>query len=361
MIRVLVVDDSAFMRAALTRILDQDPELEVVGTARDGVEALTKVESLQPHVITLDVEMPRMNGLEFLARLMKERPMPVVMLSSLTQEGADTTIEALTLGAVDFVPKPDRTISIHQVAPDLITKIKRAVTAKVSPGPRRRPLRRDGHRSRPRIVATREDWDRVLVIGSSTGGPRALREVFSGLPGDLPAPVLVVQHMPQGFTRSLAEHLNECSELEVREASAGDRLERGVALLAPGGYHMTVRRSGVIRLDQGPTVNGVRPAVDVTLLSAVAAFGARVVAAILTGMGRDGTDGARALKQAGGYVLAEHESTCVVYGMPKSIITEGLADEVAVIEEMAQAIVRYLEKPIRERKDDRARLSARVS
>ena len=362
-IRVLVVDDSAFMRVTLTRLLKQDPDLEVVGTARDGLDALEKVEALHPDVITLDVEMPRMNGLEFLARLMEERPTAVIMLSSLTQEGAETTVEALTLGAVDFIPKAGRMTSIHQVAEELIAKVKRAAGAKVKPPrARRRPFVRERPAPRPK-PAPSKDWDRVLLIGSSTGGPRALREVLSGLPGDLPAAVLIVQHMPPGFTRSLASSLDQCTELHVREAKAGDRLERGVVLVAPGGYHMVVRRNGIIRLDQGPTVNGVRPAVDVTMMGVAALFGDRTVAAILTGMGHDGTDGARALKRAGGYVLAEHESTCVVYGMPRSVVENGLADEVVPLDRMAEAIVHYLKK-LEERKGkghDRTRVSDDLS
>lgn len=343
--RVLVVDDSAFMRVTLTRLLSEDPELQVVGTARDGIDALEKVEALRPDVITLDVEMPRMDGLEFLRQLMMTRPTPVVMLSSLTQEGADTTVEALALGAVDFASKPQRLTTIHQISDDLVAKVKRAARARVvqTTSPRRPAIAEPGPTAISSARAgSRGAWQNLLVIGSSTGGPRALRQVLSGLPADLPTPVLVVQHMPPGFTRSLAANLDQCTPLRVREAAAGDVLERGVALVAPGGYHMTPTREGVIRLDQGPTVNGVRPSVDVTLLGTVAVYGGHVLAVVLTGMGRDGLDGAMALKRAGGIVLAEHESTCVVYGMPRSIVEAGLADEVAPIDQMADAILRHL-------------------
>lgn len=345
-VRVLVVDDSAFMRVMIRKLLSQDPALEVVGVARDGEEALAQVEALHPDVITLDVEMPRMSGLEFLSRLMAWRPTPVVMLSSLTQAGAEITVEALGLGAVDFVPKPGQVVAIHQVADELVAKVKRASKAKVTPiltSPELGRARPSSDPARFAQTTTRAiSWDRVLVIGASTGGPRALRHVLSALPGDLPAAVLIVQHMPPGFTRSLAHHLDQCAALQVREATAGDRLARGVALVAPGGYHMIPDRDGSIRLDQGPAVNGVRPSVDVTLLGTAAVHGDRAVAVVLTGMGHDGTDGARALKRAGGVVLAEHESTCVVYGMPRSVIEAGLADEVVPLDQMAEAIVRHL-------------------
>ncbi|MCS7220756.1 MAG: chemotaxis response regulator protein-glutamate methylesterase [Anaerolineae bacterium] len=345
-VRVLVVDDSAFMRVMISRLLGQDPALEVVGVARDGEEALAQVKALCPDVITLDVEMPKMGGLEFLSRLMAYRPTPVVMLSSLTQAGAEITVEALGLGAVDFVPKPSQATAIHQVANELVTKVKRASKAKVTPlPPSREPERLRSPLDSARfaqVTAEVASWDRVLIIGASTGGPRALRHVLKALPGDLPAAVLIVQHMPPGFTRSLAQHLDQCAALQVREAVAGDRLERGVALVAPGGYHMIPDRDGGIRLDQGPAVNGVRPSVDVTLLGAAAVHGGRAIAVVLTGMGHDGTDGARALKRAGGIVLAEHESTCVVYGMPRSVIEAGLADEVVPLDQMAEAIIRHL-------------------
>ncbi len=344
-IRVLVVDDSAFMRVTLTRLLSQDPALAVVGTARDGENALAQVEALRPHVITLDVEMPGMGGLEFLSRLMTWRPTPVVMLSSLTREGADATVEALTLGAVDFLPKPGRAASIHQVAGELIAKIKRAAVAQVKPTlDHCQPclVSRPAPPVKPSPVATD---GRVLVIGASTGGPRALRQVLSGLPGDLPAAIMVVQHMPPGFTRSLAVNLDRCTALQVREAAAGDKLEHGVVLVAPGGYHMIPDRDGTIHLDQGPTVNGVRPSVDVTLLGTAAVYGSRAIAVVLTGMGHDGAEGARSLKRVGGSVLAEHESSCVVYGMPRSVIMAGLADEVVPLDSMADAIIQHLYKP----------------
>ncbi|GAB4558662.1 MAG: chemotaxis response regulator protein-glutamate methylesterase [Anaerolineae bacterium] len=348
MIRVLIVDDSAFMRVALTRMLGQDPEIQVVGTARDGVEALEQIEALRPDVLTLDVEMPRMNGLELLSHLMQTRPLPVIMLSSLTQEGAEVTIQALTLGAVDFVPKPDRLLSVNQVAQEVIDKVKRAATARVSPmrqagGPSgTHALLRPGAPRKPALDGVDDGWEKLVVIGSSTGGPRALRRVLSELPGDLPAAFLIVQHMPVGFTRSLAATLDQNSSLLVREARVGDVLERGVALVAPGGYHLIPDRRGRVQLDRGPTVNGVRPAVDVTLISAAGVYGPRMVVAILTGMGHDGTDGARAVKSAGGIVVAEHESSCVVYGMPRSVIEAGLADRVVPLDEMAGALVELI-------------------
>jgi two-component system chemotaxis response regulator CheB len=345
-IRVMVVDDSAFMRYTVTRHLDGDPDITVVGSARDGLEALAKIPALRPDVVTLDVEMPRLDGLATLKRIMAECPTPVVMLSSLTQHGARTTVQALMRGAVDFVAKPAVSGDTEAVMAELIGKVKLA--ARVGLGARgdsrERPL------SPPPVVepVVAEAsmvldkpgprpfhlGDPVLVIGASTGGPRALQRVLSDLPGDLPAAVVVVQHMPAGFTRSLAQRLNETCAISVQEAAPGDRLACGLALLAPGDYHLRFEGRHQVVLDQGPRRHHVRPAVDITMESAATQHGAHVVGAVLTGMGSDGTAGCRAIKEAGGRVAAEDESTSVVFGMPRSVIEAGLADHVVPLDEM---------------------------
>ncbi|HEX2979678.1 MAG TPA: chemotaxis response regulator protein-glutamate methylesterase [Anaerolineaceae bacterium] len=341
-IRVLVVDDSAFMRFSIAKHLNQIPMIQVVGTARDGQEALEVIPNLQPDVITLDVEMPRMDGLSTLREIMADSPRPVIMLSSLTGEGTLETVQALTLGAVDFIAKPDNKANISAVLDEVAGKIVRAARAKVWKTSRKEvaPLAESkiGNKATRALTA----GDRVLVIGSSTGGPRALNTVVPELPANLQAAVLIVQHMPVGFTRSLAERLDNLSALKVKEAQPGDRLEVGKALLAPGGFHMTVDASGQIALNQNQPVHGVRPAVDVTLTSVVQRYGKSTLAVILTGMGNDGTNGCALVHSCGGYVIAEAESTSVVWGMPRSVIEAGVADTVAPLPEVSAAIQRAL-------------------
>ena len=380
-IRVLVVDDSVLMRQAVRRLLSADPGLEVVDVARDGLEALAKIEKLKPDVLTMDVEMPHMDGLSALKMLMERFPVPVVMLSSLTAAGAEATVKALALGAVDFMQKPSANVSggLTALGAELVVKVKRASQARV-----RRPLTfgqpRDDASARPAAdgaapargglsglstppasrllgkpatpiagpgktdpasLAPGREPDRLLVIGSSTGGPRALAEVVSGLPADLPCAVLIVQHLPAGFTKSLADRLDQNCPLAVSEAKDGDVLSVGRVLVAPGDFHLKVTGRRV-QLDMGARRHGVRPSVDTTLETAVQSFGGAILTTILTGMGEDGTEGARAVKAAGGLVLAEDESTCVVYGMPRSIVEHGLADAVIPLDQMAEAIGRHL-------------------
>lgn len=353
-IRVLVVDDSAFMRRVISEAIAAEPDMEVAGQATNGLDALVKVEQLQPDVVTLDVEMPEMDGLTALRHLMARYPRPVVMLSSLTQAGAVTTIRALTIGAVDFVGKPSGSISLdfHRVREELVAKVRVAATARVSgPGPQTRrtptpsaPAVPAAPRpvaspaiARPRLSGGAQ-FDRLVVIGSSTGGPRALGTVVPGLPDDGHTAYIIVQHMPAGFTRSLAERLDGSSPLHIREAAAGDVLTAGTALVAPGDYHLRLSPAGVVELDQGPRIHGVRPSVDVSLFSIARHFGDRTVAAILTGMGSDGAAGAASVREAGGYVLAEDESTCVVWGMPRAVVEHGGADRVVPLDGMASAI-----------------------
>jgi two-component system, chemotaxis family, protein-glutamate methylesterase/glutaminase len=353
-IRVLVVDDSAFMRRVISDALSAEPDMELVGTAINGLDALIKVEQLQPDVVTLDVEMPEMDGLTALRHLMARYPRPVVMLSSLTQAGAVTTIRALTIGAVDFIGKPSGAISLdfHRVREELVQKIRLAARAKVrGPGvggrgsaaataaPSLQPLVLS---TSPRPPTPNTPFDRLVVIGSSTGGPRALGTLVPALPNDGRTAYLIVQHMPAGFTRSLAERLDSVSALTVREAEVGDHLAAGTALVAPGDFHLRVTSRGTVQLDQEPKVHGVRPSVDVTLYSVAPHFGSRTVAAILTGMGSDGAAGAAAIRAAGGLVLAEDESTCVVWGMPRAVVERGGADRVVPLDEMGQTIAQCL-------------------
>jgi two-component system chemotaxis response regulator CheB len=344
-VRVLVVDDSAFLRHTLTKHLETDPGIAAVGRAHDGVEALDQIATLRPDVVTLDVEMPRLDGLAALKRIMAECPTPVVMLSAYTQRGARATIQALMRGAVDFVPKPASKADLDGTIDELIAKVKVAAEVHTRPilsrpasvpVPARLPARPAKRRALHR-------GDAMIVIGASTGGPRALEQVLSGLPADLPATLAVVQHMPFQFTRALAERLNESTPIAVHEASEGDRLNRGVALLAPGGSHLCFDGASRVTLDKGPRRNGLRPAADVTMESASARFGASVIGVVLTGMGVDGTAGAEYIKAVGGKVIAEHESTSVVYGMPRSVVEAGLADRVVPLPEVAATLLEMIE------------------
>lgn len=336
-VRVLVVDDSAFMRHVISQGLAASPLIEVVGAARDGLEALELLARLKPDVITLDVEMPRLNGLATLREIMARSPLPVIMLSSLTKEGAAETIQALATGAVDFVAKPDQKTRIGEVLAEVTAKVLRAAKARalppispvILPEPREKPAKK----TRPRLR-----HEPVVLIGASTGGPRALHSVVPLLQAGLPAAFVIVQHMPPGFTQSLAHRLESLSSIEVREAAPGDSLEAGRALLAKGGSHLTFDELGRASLNQAPAVHGVRPAIDVTLASLVEVAGRRTIAVILTGMGSDGTNGAALVRAAGGVVIAEAQSSCVVWGMPRSVEEAGLASQVAPLEEISSAI-----------------------
>ncbi len=343
-IRVLVVDDSATVRALLSRRLNADPAVEVVGTASDGLEALERIAELRPDVVTLDIEMPRLDGLGTLKRIMQLFPMPVVMVSSQTRDGADATLQALELGAVDFIEKASfRELGAPDAMADAVSqKVRNAATARLVASPTAEP---PPLRPVPTVEAGRRWLGKTVLIGSSTGGPPALRRLLERLPADIDVPILLVQHMPPGFTRSLADRLDKLCSLRVEEASEGARLEPGKALLAPGGRHMKLRRSGTISLSDGPPECGVRPSVNVTMESLVAVAGDQVVAAVLTGMGNDGTRGAGLIKQAGGHVIAEAESSCVVYGMPRAVVDAGFADELLPLDKIADAIVRQCVVP----------------
>ena len=343
-IRVLIVDDSAFARFSISKQISGDSEIEIVDTAHDGVDALDKIKKLKPDVVTLDVEMPRMDGLTALGHIMSDYPTPVVMLSSLTGEGTETTLRALDMGAVDFFLKPSPTAPAgidDGVVGDLVEKIRAA--SRISISQLRAMARSKRTVSATKLASPKRralSQRRVVIIGCSTGGPRALNELLPMIPGDLPAAILVVQHMPMGFTKSLAARLNEVAEFEVREADVGDVISPGLALFAPGGYHMLVDPSGHISLNRGPQECGLRPAVNTTMESAAQSYGRFTLGVVLTGMGNDGTRGAAQIRGAGGEVIVEDESTCVIYGMPKSVIEAGFADKVLPLSEIAGEIAK---------------------
>jgi two-component system chemotaxis response regulator CheB len=344
-IRVLVVDDSAFMRFTITKHLGEHPEILVIGSARDGNEALEMIPKMNPDVVTMDVEMPHLDGLSTLREVMSRFPRPVVMFSSLTAEGTSETVQALTIGAVDFIAKPSNKANIQAVMDEAAAKIIKAASSKVFSLPKTaRPLELT---ARPAVKTAKSvrpltPSDKVLIIGSSTGGPRALNAVVPELPANLNAAVVIVQHMPVGFTRSLAERLDSVSKIKVKEAEPGDKLEVGKALLAPGGFHMVFDRNGQVTLNQNPPVHGVRPAIDVAMTSIVPLHGKSIVGVILTGMGNDGTTGCQLIHGAGGYVIAEDESTCVVWGMPRSVYEAGVTDEVKPLNDISVAITKKI-------------------
>lgn len=354
-IRVLVVDDSAFMRFTIGKFLNEAPGITVLGSARDGKEALELTQKLNPDVITLDVEMPHMDGLTTLREIMARFPRPVVMLSSLTSEGAQETVQALTIGAVDFITKPETKANMASIMEEIVIKVKRASQARVAQRPRIKTDRSDttlagapfpfGMPQKTKFSRPMKADDKVLVIGASTGGPRALNTVIPEISARIPATVLIIQHMPVGFTRSLAERLDNVSNLIVKEAAPGDSLEVGRALVAPGGFHMVLDSENKIALNQSPPVHGVRPSVDVTMTSVVQRYNASVVGVVLTGMGSDGTNGSMLIHSTGGWVIAEAESTSVVWGMPRSVYEAGAANEVVPLPEVVGAIHKAVNLP----------------
>ncbi|MCD4703905.1 MAG: chemotaxis response regulator protein-glutamate methylesterase [Methanosarcinaceae archaeon] len=358
-IKVLVVDDSAFMRKVISDILSKDPMIDVVATARNGQDAIEKVERFGPDVVTLDNEMPVLDGLHTLGYIMSECPTPVIMLSAVSEKAADITLTAMEYGAVDVIIKPSGNISldINKMAEEIVSKVKTA--AKVDPEKLEFMERHvDISKSRKDLsVRTQASTsmkkgirvNKIVAIGSSTGGPRALEQVIPKLPADLPAAVLVVQHMPAGFTASLSKRLDSQSPLTVKEAKDGDVIRIGEVLLAPGNYHMEIVQKKidgvmkeVVALNQRPREQGVRPAVNVLFKSIVPIYRPNILSVILTGMGVDGADGVARIKEMGGYAIAEAEQSCVVYGMPKAIVDRGMADSVLPLEKIAEGIVHRL-------------------
>lgn len=329
-IKVLCVDDSALIRDLLTEIINSQPDMHVVAVASDPIMARDLIKQYNPDVLTLDVEMPRMDGLDFLERLMRLRPMPVLMVSSLTQSGSEVTLRALELGALDFVAKPS--IGIRRGMIDYTEEIAEKIRAAAHSRPRRAPHRRDPPPTR--LKAPMISSEKLLIIGASTGGTEAIRQVLEPLPASSPG-ILITQHMPGGFTRSFAERLDRLSQISVKEAEEGERVLPGHAYIAPGDHHLKLARSGanyVVRLDDGPPVNRHRPSVDVLFHSAAEYAGRNAVGVILTGMGKDGAAGLLEMRNAGAPTIAQDEASCVVFGMPREAIALGGACEVITLE-----------------------------
>lgn len=369
-IRVLIVDDSAFMRRAITRMLRPDSEIEIVGSVGDGAQALEAIKTLHPDVVTMDIEMPVMDGLTALKRIMETHPLPVIMMSTLTQHGATAALTALSLGAFDFVPKPESSaVDVFLVERELREKVRAAASSRgarsrsvtlppgippvqhvapplpatpvmkvVSPPPP--PVGMPVTTAVPR--RSRTGMPEIVAIGISTGGPPALQALFEGLPGDFPVGIVVVQHMPPGFTRPLAERLNRLSALTIREAEDGDPIVPRQALIAPAGTHLIVKREGsalVCRLvDSSTTKTWHKPSVDVMFASIAQSSGAHALALVMTGMGNDGTAGAAAIKSQGGEIWAQDEGSSVVYGMPRAVFEAGVVDRVLPLQSIASAL-----------------------
>ena len=336
MINVLVVDDSAVVRKVLSAELSKAPDITVVGTAIDPYAARDKILQLKPDVITLDLEMPRMDGLTFLGKLMKHFPLPVVIVSSLTPAGGETAMRALAIGAVDVACKPGSSFSVAEMGPALISKVRAAAVARVV----KREPSANSPISVPKVNLLRTTH-KILAIGASTGGTRAIESVMTALPVDTPGTV-IVQHMPEHFTRSFAERLNSLCAMEIREAKDGDAVMPGLALIAPGGKHMCLVRSGAryfATVKDGPPVHHQRPSVDVLFHSVAKHVGVNAVGAILTGMGADGARGMLAMKEAGAHTFAQDEASCVVFGMPKEAIKLGAADEVIPLKQVPRCLL----------------------
>ncbi len=338
-ISVFLVDDSTFARVVLAKHLNRVQDIEVVGQARNGREALELLSSANPDVVILDVVMPQLDGLKTLKRIMEHDPRPVIMLSSLTKEGADETVEALTLGALDFIPKPSVKANIAEVVQELVPKIRQAAEVEHHLLGQKRLGAAETSIPQVHLPARCERPEKVVVVGASTGGPRALSTLIPQIPQELDAALLIVQHMPVGFTKPLAERLDQISHLKVKEASHGDALLIGSALLAPGGYHLELINKRRVTLSKGKKIHGVRPAVDATMASAAEYYGRSVVGVVLTGMGKDGRDGALSIRQGGGVVIAEDKSSCVVWGMPRSVVEAEAADWVVPLEGIGSKII----------------------
>ena len=348
-IKVLVIDDSAVIRTLLTEILNGAGDIEVIGTAQDPLFAKSKLLSLQPDVITLDVEMPRMDGLTFLEELMRTNPLPVLMISSLTLKACDTTLRALELGAVDYVTKPsiDVTHGVEVLAAEIIAKVRIAAKARIrrpalaggiaAPVASAPPVSKTSALDTTRMATT----DKLIAIGASTGGTQAITEVITQLPSSVPG-IVIVQHMPPVFTKSYAERLNSMSRINVKEAEHGDRILRGTAFIAPGGRHMSIRRDGAmyyLELSDGPPVNYVKPAVDILFRSVARFAGKNALGVILTGMGEDGARGLKEMREHGALTMAQDEASCVVFGMPKRAIEMEAVDRVLPLSQIPRHLL----------------------
>ncbi|NOX68920.1 MAG: chemotaxis response regulator protein-glutamate methylesterase [Gammaproteobacteria bacterium] len=358
-IRVLVVDDSALMRTILSELLNSDPEIEVVGTAMDAYAARDKIKALNPDVLTLDIEMPKMDGLSFLSNLMRLRPMPVVMVSSLTEKGAAVTMQALNLGAVDFVSKPkiDLAHSIEDYALEITDKVKAAAVARIGTllrnGQRPDGLHKSVSANHPKAVPAAgrkySTTDKIIAIGASTGGTEAIKEVLVAMQPDCPG-VVITQHIPPVFSRSFAKRMNQCSSLIVCEAEDGQAIRPGHAFVAPGDRHLLVVSDGAhyrCKLDDGPLVNRHKPAVDVLFDSVAENVAGDAVGIILTGMGRDGAKGLRRMHESGAETIAQDEQSSVVWGMPKAAVEEGGVDRILPLEQIAENIMETVRRQSR--------------
>jgi two-component system, chemotaxis family, protein-glutamate methylesterase/glutaminase len=365
-VNVLIVDDSAFMRKSLSIMLESDPGIKIIATARDGLDGYEKAKALRPDVITMDVEMPRMDGLTALEKIMKDCPTPVLMVSSITTEGAEATLRAMDLGAVDFIPKQLSYVSLDivKIKADLVEKVKaiarsrslarrlasiRGMAQRMQPGQTQAGL--PGAAAAAAYKAPSESVFRpssidfqVVTLGISTGGPFSLQKIIPMLPKNFPLPILVVQHMPPKFTKSLSDRLNSLSQIAVKEAEHGEPIRPGTVYIAQGGFHMKAVRNGiappVISISEEPATTLHRPSVDVMMESAVQAFNKNVLGVIMTGMGHDGLEGLKLIKSRNGYCVAQNEDTCVVYGMPKSAVDAGLADSVVPLEQIPDVLVK---------------------
>ncbi|MEA2102121.1 MAG: chemotaxis response regulator protein-glutamate methylesterase [Thermodesulfobacteriota bacterium] len=349
-IRVFIIDDSALVRKILKEIMDKDPLIEVIGTAPDPIIAIRKIRALLPDVLTLDIEMPKMDGLTFLAKLMKAHPMPVVMFSSLTRQGADATMKALALGAIDFIAKPkiSLTEAMDELENQVITKVKAASTARVKKATAPTLSVPEKYTTdiiiQPEKRRLTQKGEKIVTIGASTGGTVALEQILNRLPEDSP-PILIVQHMPPVFTKSFADRVNTLSRMHVREAKDKDRVERGTALIAPGGRHMLINRDSNgyhVDIKDGPPVNRHKPSVDVLFRSAANTLGPNAKGIILTGMGDDGARGLREMRQQGALTAAQDEESSVVFGMPKVAISMNGADQVLPLDDIPKLIITKL-------------------
>lgn len=347
-IRALIVDDSAFMRKSLSILLGSDDEIEIVGTACDGLDGYEKVKQLKPDIVTLDIEMPRMDGLTALEKIMKDCPTSVIMVSSLTTEGAESTLKALELGAVDFIPKEMSFVSVNivNIKEDLIKKVKAIVRSKAMHRRLNRVHKFAGHDTKPPVTGKLRSMPKIgykaIALGISTGGPLSLQKLIPKIKANLNVPIFIVQHMPPKFTKSLADRLNNMSQINVKEAENNEEIKKNTAYIAPGGFHMKLSKGlgghPIIKITEEPADTLHRPAVDVMMSSVLEIYGKHTMGVIMTGMGKDGTEGVKKLKKLGGYAMAQDEATCVVYGMPKAIVDEGLADVISPLEKICDII-----------------------
>ncbi len=364
-IKILVVDDSAFMRKAITMMLESDPAIKVIASARDGEEGVEKALKLKPDLITMDIEMPRMDGLAALKKIMATHPMPVMMLSSLTTDGADATLDALELGAVDFIPKQLSFVSLDivKIQDELLAKIKNIVARKhtimssikrrlkaaQAAGKKHTATRSAGIIKSPisnlaRGITKRNHPISIIAIGSSTGGPLALQSVIPKLPRNLPVGVVIAQHMPAKFTKSLADRLDSLSQVTVVEARGGEEIEAGVVYIAPGQKHLMVKKSGtksIVIVQTYPESAMYKPCVDILMSSVSDIYGKTAMGVILTGMGHDGVDGLKKIKSKNGIIIAQNEDSCVVYGMPKAVVEAGIANHIVSIDDIGNEIISY--------------------